>query len=34
MRLEALGNYEDADALYEKLIQGDETNPVRQDARL
>uniref|UniRef100_A0A914NVH6 ER membrane protein complex subunit 2 n=1 Tax=Meloidogyne incognita TaxID=6306 RepID=A0A914NVH6_MELIC len=26
MRLEAIGNYEDADKLYEKLIEADETN--------
>uniref|UniRef100_A0A914NX45 ER membrane protein complex subunit 2 n=1 Tax=Meloidogyne incognita TaxID=6306 RepID=A0A914NX45_MELIC len=28
MRLEAIGNYEDADKLYEKLIEADETNQV------
>lgn len=28
MRLEAIGKYEDADKLYEKLIEADETNPV------
>ena len=28
MRLEALGNYEDAEQLYERLIEADNTNPV------
>ena len=30
MRLEALGNYDDAEELYTRLIEVDETNPVRQ----
>ena len=30
MRLEALGNYDDAEELYTRLIEADETNPVRQ----
>jgi tetratricopeptide (TPR) repeat protein len=28
MRLEALGNYDDAEQLYERLIEADNTNPV------
>lgn len=34
MRLEAIGNYEDADKLYEKLIEADETNQVFRKRRI
>lgn len=34
MRLEALGNYADADQLYERLIEADETNPVFRKRRI
>lgn len=34
MRLEAIGNYEDADKLYEKLIEADEINPVFRKRRI